>query len=55
MAELDDQINWFYSDDFSLDESAKKYQEAIASAEGIRSDLDQLKNEIEVLSEDFSK
>lgn len=23
MAELDDQINWFYSDDFSLDESAK--------------------------------
>ncbi len=55
MAKLDDQINWFYSDDFSLDESAKKYQETIASAEDIRSDLDQLKNEIEVLSEDFSK
>ncbi len=52
---LDEKTSWFYSDDFSLDESAKKYKEAIDLAKEIRTDLEGLKNEVEILSEDFTK
>lgn len=55
MEELDKKTGWFYSDDFKLEESAEKYKEAIALANDIKKDLNELKNEIEVLSEDFSK
>lgn len=53
--DLDAKTSWFYSDEFTLDESTKKYKEAIDLAREIRKDLEGLKNEIEVLSEDFSK
>ena len=53
--DLDEKTSWFYSDEFTLDESTKKYKEAIGLAKEIREDLKNLKNEIEVLSEDFTK
>ncbi len=53
--ELDKKTGWFYSDDFVLSESAEKYKEAIALANDIREDLKELKNEIEILSRDFTK
>ena len=53
--DLDEKTGWFYSDEFTLDESTKKYKEAIGLAKEIREDLKNLKNEIEVLSEDFTK
>ena len=55
IAELDKDTEWFYSDEFNLDEAVKKYKKAIELAKEIEKDLDELKNEVEVLSEDFSK
>lgn len=53
--ELDAKVEWFYSDDFKLEEAVEKYKDATKLAQGIEKDLAELKNEIEVLSEDFSK
>lgn len=53
--ELDGQIEWFYSDDFKLEEATEKYKAAAGLAREIEKDLKELKNEIEVLAEDFSK
>jgi exonuclease VII small subunit len=52
---LDEQVEWFYADEFNLDEATSKYKETIKLAKGIEKDLAELKNEIEVLAEDFSK
>ena len=52
---LEQETEWFYSDDFKLENAAKKFKAATALAKEIESDLDNLKNEIEVLAEDFSK
>ena len=53
--DLEQQINWFYSDDFELEEATKKYKSAIKLARELQRDLDDLQNEIEVLKEDFGK
>lgn len=53
--ELDTQVEWFYSDDFKLESAVDKYKEAVKLAKLIEKDLINLKNEIEVLNEDFSK
>lgn len=51
---LDGEVEWFYSDDFKLEEATSRYKSALALAKEIEKDLNELKNEIEVLSEDFS-
>lgn len=53
--ELEKSTDWFYSDEFNLDDAVKKYKSAIELAKELEEDLNNLKNEIEVLSEDFSK
>ena len=55
IAELDKKVEWFHSDDFKLEDAVPKYKEAAELAKEIEEDLKELKNEIEVLSEDFSK
>ena len=55
LKDLDKQAEWFYSDDFKLEKAAEKYREALKLSEEIEKDLKNLKNEIEVLSEDFTK
>lgn len=55
IAELDELTNWFYSDDFSLDEATTKYQKATDLAKEIEEDLKNLKNQIEVIDKDFAK
>lgn len=55
IAELDGQVEWFYSDDFKLEQATDNYKKALELAKDIEEDLKKLKNEIEVLSEDFSK
>lgn len=52
---LDAEVEWFYSDDFKLEEAVEKYKEATKLAKEIEQDLKELKNEIEILAEDFSK
>lgn len=55
IAELDKKVEWFYSDEFKLEEAVENYREAAGLAKDIEKDLTELKNEIEVLAEDFSK
>lgn len=52
---LNDEVEWFYSDEFKLEEATKRYKEAVKLAKEIEKDLSSLKNEIEVLGEDFSR
>lgn len=52
---LDESVEWFYGDDFNLENATEKYKATIKLAKEIEGDLNSLKNEIEVLSEDFSK
>lgn len=54
ITELDHQIEWFYSDDFTLDQALEKYKAANELAGEIEHDLFELKNQVEVL-EDFTK
>lgn len=53
--QLDRQIEWFYGEDFSLEEAVKKYQETAASAREIEENLNKIKNQIEIIDQDFSK
>ena len=55
IAELDKKVEWFYSDEFKLENAVENYKEAATLAKEIEKDLTELKNEIEVLAEDFSK
>lgn len=48
-------VEWFYSDDFKLEEASEKYKSLTALAKEIEKDLSELKNEIKVIEEDFSK
>ncbi|MBR2544332.1 exodeoxyribonuclease VII small subunit [Candidatus Saccharibacteria bacterium] len=52
---LDAEVEWFYSDEFKLEDAVEKYKGAAELANSIKDDLEKLKNEIQVLSEDFSK
>lgn len=55
IADLDHQVEWFYSEDFKLEDAVGNYKAAAKLAKEIEKDLAALKNEIEVLAEDFSK
>ncbi len=55
IAELDKKVEWFYSDDFKLEDAVENYKNAAELAKEIEGDLTKLKNEIEVLAEDFTK
>lgn len=52
--QLDKSVEWFYGDDFELDQALDKYQAAIKQAQEIETDLNELKNIVEVI-EDFTK
>lgn len=55
ISELDKKVEWFYSDEFKLEDAVENYKDAAKLAKEIEKDLTELKNEIEVLAEDFSK
>lgn len=55
IAKLDELTDWFYSDDFSLDQATEKYRSATDLVKEIEQDLKNLKNEIEVIDKDFAK
>lgn len=52
--QLDQAVEWFYGDDFELDQALVKYQDATKLAATIDQDLTNLKNQVEVV-EDFTK
>ncbi len=53
--ELQTGMAWFDSEDFALEKASDKYKELSKLAKEIESDLNELKNEITVIAEDFSK
>ena len=55
IADLQNRVDWFHSDDFDLDQATKHYKDTVALAHEITKDLDNLKNEITVISKDFSR
>ena len=55
IADLNAAVEWFYGDDFNLDEAVERYQSAVDLAKTIEKDLDELKNQIEIVAEDFTK
>ena len=54
MAELNERIAWFQSEEFNLDEAKQRFIEARQLAKDIAAALDGMQHEITVLSEDFS-
>lgn len=54
MAELNERIAWFQSEEFNLDEAKQRFIEARQLAKDITAALDGMQYEITVLSEDFS-
>ena len=55
ISELKEGVDWFYSEDFKLEEASERYKALTVLAKEIEQDLDNLKNEIKVIDEDFSK
>ena len=55
ISELKTGVDWFYSDDFKLEEASERYKELTNLAKEIEKDLAEMKNEINVIAEDFSK
>ncbi len=55
IADLKDSMQWFYGDEFSLDQAADQYKKALGLAEEIQQDLTALKNQIDVIDKDFTK
>ena len=58
---INDKINhlhelteWFYGEEFSLDQATAKYQQAVDLTQEIEKDLAELKNHIEVIDKDFT-
>lgn len=54
VAKLDAAVEWFYSEDFALDQALAKYKSAVKQAKAIEKDLAELKNQVEVI-EDFTR
>ncbi|MDO4752982.1 MAG: hypothetical protein Q4A36_02000 [Candidatus Saccharibacteria bacterium] len=53
--ELDKKVEWFYSDEFEIEKAVPNYKDALELSSEIEKDLKNLKNEIEILNEDFTK
>lgn len=54
MAELNERIAWFQGDDFNLDEAKQKFIEARELSKKITATLEDMRHDIEILSEDFN-
>ncbi len=54
MAELNERIAWFQGDDFNLDEAKQRFIEARELSKKITATLEDMRHDIEVLSEDCS-
>ena len=54
MAELNERIAWFQGDDFNLDEAKQRFIEARELSKKITATLEDMRHNIEVLSENFN-
>lgn len=54
IVQLDTLSEWFYGDEFTLDQALTKYQTATKLVEEITHDLDELENQVRVVA-DFTR
>ena len=54
MAELNERLAWFQGDDFNLDKAKQRFIEARELSKKITATLEEMRHDIEVLSEDFN-
>ena len=54
ITQLHEMTEWFYGEDFSLDQATDKYQQAINLTKEIEKDLAELKNQVELIDKDFT-
>ena len=54
MTELNERIAWFQGDDFNLDGAKQRFIEARELSKKITATLEDMRHDIEVLSEDFN-
>lgn len=54
MDELNERIAWFQGDDFNLDEAKQRFIEARELSKKITATLEDMRHDVEVLSEDFN-
>ena len=54
MAELNERIAWFQGDDFNLDEAKQRFIKARELSKKITATLEDMRHDVEVLSEDFN-
>ena len=50
---LEESLSWFESDDFKLEEAVKKYEESAKIADELEASLQEVKNKIEIIKQDF--
>lgn len=55
MAQLDELVQWFESDEFTLEESFEKFEAAQKLAEEIEQDLQTFSNNVTVLAKRFDE
>ena len=48
------EVEWFYGDDFALDEATAKYSQVVKLAKEIEGDLEVMKNEVITINQDFT-
>ena len=53
--EIDEILIQIENDETPIEEIAEKYKEAVLKAQKLESELDSLKNEIEILSKNFAQ
>ena len=54
MDELNERIAWFQGDDFNLDKAKQRFIEARELSKKITATLEDMRHDVEVLSEDFN-
>ena len=55
IAQLDELVAWFDSDEFSLEAATEVFKKAEALAREIEADLTELKNEVQIVKASFDK
>ena len=55
LQQLDEKMAWFHGEDFRLEEAKERFVELKRLADQSETMLNEMKNEIEVISQDFSE
>lgn len=55
MTKLNEYVEWFEGDDFALEQAVDKYTEAQKLAAEIQQNLDNFKNQINIVKKQFDK